>query len=86
MALAEQAKNMNAVVKAFDVRAAAAEQVESMGASFLHVDFDEDGDGGGGYAKEMSPEWFEAADNPNFDYRPIDCPEQLVARSGTSRG
>ena len=31
-------------------------------------------------------QWFEAADNPNFDYRPIDCPEQLVARSGTSRG
>lgn len=31
-------------------------------------------------------QWYEAADNPNFDYRPIDCPEQLVARSGTSRG
>jgi NAD(P) transhydrogenase len=61
LAAIQQAKNMNAVVKAFDVRDAAAEQVESMGASFLRVDFEEDGSAAGGYAKEMSPEWFDAA-------------------------
>ena len=33
-----------------------------MGAKFLKVDFDEDGSGAGGYAKEMSAEWFAAAD------------------------
>lgn len=33
-----------------------------MGAKFLHVDFKESGDGAGGYAKEMSAEWFAAAD------------------------
>ena len=49
-------------MNAFDVRAAAAEQVESMGATFLKVESEETGDGGGGYAKEMSAEWFAAAD------------------------
>ena len=53
---------MGAIVTAFDVRAAAAEQVESIGAKFLHVEFAEAGDGEGGYAKEMSPEWFAAAE------------------------
>lgn len=41
LAAIQQAKNMNAVVTAFDVRSAAAEQVESMGAKFLKVDFEE---------------------------------------------
>jgi NAD(P) transhydrogenase subunit alpha len=41
-------------VSAFDVRAAAKEQVESLGATFVCVEADESGDGGGGYAKEMS--------------------------------
>ena len=57
----QTAKNMGAVVTAFDVRSAAAEQVESMGAKFLHVNTGEDGSASGGYAKEMSPEWFEIA-------------------------
>lgn len=61
LAAIQQAKNMNAIVTAFDVRAAAAEQVESMGAKFLKVESDEDGSAAGGYAKEMSEEWFEAA-------------------------
>ena len=61
LAAIQAAKNMGAQVSAFDVRSAAAEQVESIGAKFLHVQFDEDGDGEGGYAKEMSPEWFDAA-------------------------
>eukprot|EP00808_Paulinella_micropora_P030192 g12035.t1 len=61
LAAIQQAKNMNAVVYGFDVRAAAAEQVESMGATFLKVPFEEDGSAAGGYAKEMSKEWFAAA-------------------------
>ena len=32
-----------------------------MGATFLEVDTNEDGSAAGGYAKEMSAEWFEAA-------------------------
>ena len=62
LAAIQAAKNMGAIVNAFDVRAAAAEQVESMGATFLKVESEETGDGGGGYAKEMSAEWFAAAD------------------------
>jgi len=61
LAAIQQAKAMNAVVTAFDVRAAAAEQCEAMGAKFLNVKFEEDGSAAGGYAKEMSPEWFAAA-------------------------
>lgn len=61
LASIQTAKNLGAIVSSFDVRAAAAEQVESMGARFLKVDFEEDGSGAGGYAKEMSPEWFAAA-------------------------
>ena len=62
LAAIQAAKNMGAIVTAFDVRAAAAEQVESIGATFLQVEFEEAGDGAGGYAKEMSPEWFAAAE------------------------
>jgi NAD(P) transhydrogenase len=52
---------MGAIVKLFDVRAAVEEQAKSMGAEFLKVDFEESGEGGGGYAKEMSAEWHAAA-------------------------
>jgi len=62
LAAIQTAKNMGAVVRGFDVRAAVKEQVESMGGEFLEVDFEEEGSGAGGYAKEMSKEWFEAAD------------------------
>jgi NAD(P) transhydrogenase subunit alpha len=48
------AKGLGATVKAFDTRAAVREQVESLGASFLELDFKEAGEGEGGYAKEMS--------------------------------
>lgn len=61
LAAIQAAKNLGAIVNAFDVRSAAAEQVESMGAKFLKVKSTESGDGAGGYAKEMSEEWFEAA-------------------------
>nr|CAH0111870.1 unnamed protein product [Daphnia galeata] len=55
-----QAKNMGAIVRAFDTRAAVKEQVESMGAEFLEVNIKESGDGAGGYAKVMSKEFIEA--------------------------
>lgn len=54
------AKNMGAIVRAFDTRAAVKEQVESMGAEFLQVLVEESGEGVGGYAKEMSKEFIEA--------------------------
>jgi NAD(P) transhydrogenase subunit alpha len=54
------ARRLGAVVEAYDVRAAAGEQVKSLGAKFIEVDL-----GGlqtedkGGYAKELSPEALE---------------------------
>ena len=54
------AKNMGAVVRAFDTREAVREQVHSMGAEFLEVNIQESGEGSGGYAKEMSKEFIEA--------------------------
>jgi NAD(P) transhydrogenase subunit alpha len=51
------ARRLGAVVSAFDVRAAAREQVESLGANFLAIELPEgDGEGAGGYAKELSEE------------------------------
>ncbi|XP_076029477.1 NAD(P) transhydrogenase, mitochondrial-like [Oratosquilla oratoria] len=55
-----QAKNMGAIVRAFDTRAAVKEQVESFGAEFLELNVTESGEGVGGYAKEMSKEFIEA--------------------------
>merc|ERR1711931_386072 len=60
LAAVGQAKSMGAIVRAFDVRPAVKEQVESMGAEFLEVDIVEDGSTEGGYAKEMSKEFIEA--------------------------
>ena len=54
------AKNMGAIVRGFDTRAAVKEQIESLGAEFLEVDFKESGEGVGGYAKVMSKEFIEA--------------------------
>ncbi|XP_071479344.1 NAD(P) transhydrogenase, mitochondrial-like [Diadema antillarum] len=54
------AKNMGAIVRGFDTRAAVKEQVQSLGAEFLELDFKESGEGAGGYAKEMSPEFIKA--------------------------
>ncbi len=54
------ARGMGAIVRAFDTRPAVKEQVESMGAEFLELEFEEDGAGAGGYAKVMSPEFIEA--------------------------
>merc|ERR1712038_763672 len=60
LAAVGQAKNMGAIVRAFDVRPDVKEQVHSMGAEFLEVDIVEDGSTEGGYAKEMSKEFIEA--------------------------
>ena len=56
------AKAMGAIVRAFDTRPEVKEQVESMDAEFLMLDFedDEDGAGEGGYAKTMSEEFIKA--------------------------
>jgi NAD(P) transhydrogenase subunit alpha len=55
------AKSLGAIVRAFDTRLAVREQVESLGGEFLELDFpDEDGEGGGGYAKTMSDEFIQA--------------------------
>lgn len=54
------ARALGAIVRAFDTRPAAREQVTSMGAEFLEINIEEDGSGTGGYAKEMSPAFIEA--------------------------
>lgn len=54
------ARRMGAIVRGFDTRPAAREQVQSLGAEFIEVDMEEDGSGAGGYAKEMSKEFIEA--------------------------
>ena len=53
------AHSLGAVVRAFDVRPEVAEQIESMGAEFLFLDFDDNQDGAasGGYAQPSSPEF-----------------------------
>ncbi|MGN1056608.1 MAG: Re/Si-specific NAD(P)(+) transhydrogenase subunit alpha [Comamonas sp.] len=54
------AANLGAIVRANDTRAEVADQVKSLGGEFVKVDYEEDGSGGGGYAKVMS-EGFQAA-------------------------
>lgn len=54
------ARSLGAIVRAFDTRPEVKQQVESMGAEFLELDFEEDGSGSGGYAKVMSKEFIEA--------------------------
>lgn len=51
------AKRLGAVVYAFDVRRAAKEQVESLGAEFIEVSQDQDSETAGGYASETSDEY-----------------------------
>lgn len=54
------ARRMGAIVRGFDTRSAAREQVQSLGAEFLEVSIKEEGGGAGGYAKTMSKEFIEA--------------------------
>ena len=51
---------LGAVVRAFDTRLAVKDQVKSMGAEFLELQFEESGEGEGGYAKTMSDEFIAA--------------------------
>jgi NAD(P) transhydrogenase subunit alpha len=50
------ARRLGAVVTAFDVRSAVAEQVQSLGAKFLEVEGVEDAEAAGGYARELTEE------------------------------
>jgi H+-translocating NAD(P) transhydrogenase subunit alpha len=54
------AASLGAIVRANDTRAEVADQVVSLGGEFVKVDYEEEGSGGGGYAKVMS-EAFQAA-------------------------
>jgi proton-translocating NAD(P)+ transhydrogenase subunit alpha len=54
------ARSLGAIVRAFDTRPAVKEQVQSMGAEFLELSFEEDGTGQGGYGKTMSAEFIAA--------------------------
>ncbi|KAG0707662.1 PNTB-domain-containing protein [Suillus ampliporus] len=54
------ARRLGAIVRGFDTRSAAREQVQSLGAEFLEVSIQEEGGGAGGYAKEMSKDFIEA--------------------------
>jgi len=54
------ARGMGAIVRAFDTRPTVKEQVKSMGAEFIELNVHEDGEGAGGYAKEMSPAFIAA--------------------------
>lgn len=56
------ATSLGAMVFAFDVRAEVAEQIESMGASFVFLEFEDkqDGAASGGYAAPSSPEFRDA--------------------------
>jgi NAD(P) transhydrogenase subunit alpha len=56
------ANSLGAIVRAFDTRPEVKEQVQSMGAQFLELEFESDEAGGtaGGYAKTMSKEFIDA--------------------------
>ena len=57
------AQSLGAIVRAFDTRTSVREEVISMGAEFLEIDYKEDGTGSGGYGKTMSKEFIEAEMN-----------------------
>ncbi|MEA9389360.1 Re/Si-specific NAD(P)(+) transhydrogenase subunit alpha [Acerihabitans sp. TG2] len=54
------AGSMGAIVRAFDTRPEVKEQVQSMGAEFLELDFEEEAGSGDGYAKVMSDAFIKA--------------------------
>lgn len=54
------ARGLGAIVRAFDTRPAVKDQVKSLGAEFLELDYVEEGEGVGGYAKEMSKAFIDA--------------------------
>ncbi|WHP29466.1 Re/Si-specific NAD(P)(+) transhydrogenase subunit alpha [Trabulsiella odontotermitis] len=54
------ANSLGAIVRAFDTRPEVKEQVQSMGAEFLELDFEEEAGSGDGYAKVMSEAFIKA--------------------------
>src|SRR4029078_1076493 len=55
------ARSLGAIVRAFDPLSATKDQVASMGAEFLDLNIKEEGEGKGGYAKEMSDDFLKVA-------------------------
>ncbi|MCK6424485.1 MAG: Re/Si-specific NAD(P)(+) transhydrogenase subunit alpha [Burkholderiaceae bacterium] len=66
------AANLGAIVRANDTRAEVADQVTSLGGEFVKVDYEEEGSGGGGYAKVMS-EGFQAAQRAMYAQQAKEC-------------
>jgi len=60
LAAVAAARSLGAVVRAFDTRPAVREQVESLGGQFVEFQFNESGEGEGGYAKQMSEAYLAA--------------------------
>ncbi|MBL1375907.1 Re/Si-specific NAD(P)(+) transhydrogenase subunit alpha [Zobellella iuensis] len=54
------AGSLGAIVRAFDTRPEVKEQINSMGAEFLELDYEEEADSSDGYAKEMSKAFIDA--------------------------
>lgn len=54
------ARSLGAIVRAFDPRMATRDQVRSMGAEYLELDIREEGEGAGGYAREMTDAFVQA--------------------------
>jgi NAD(P) transhydrogenase subunit alpha len=66
------AASLGAIVRANDTRAEVADQVVSLGGEFVKVDYEEEGSGGGGYAKVMS-EGFQAAQREMYASQAQEC-------------
>jgi H+-translocating NAD(P) transhydrogenase subunit alpha len=66
------AAGLGAIVRANDTRAEVADQVVSLGGEFVKVDYEEEGSGGGGYAKVMS-EGFQQAQREMYAKQAKDC-------------
>ena len=60
LAAAGAARGLGAIVRAFDTRSAVREQVTSMGAEFLEVQIEEEGETAAGYSKVMSQAFIDA--------------------------
>ena len=66
------AAGLGAIVRANDTRAEVADQVVSLGGEFVKVDYEEEGSGGGGYAKVMS-EGFQQAQREMYAKQAKEC-------------
>ncbi|MBV5287421.1 MAG: Re/Si-specific NAD(P)(+) transhydrogenase subunit alpha [Methyloversatilis discipulorum] len=66
------AASLGAIVRANDTRAEVADQVVSLGGEFVKVDYEEEGSGGGGYAKVMS-DGFQAAQREMYAQQAKEC-------------